>query len=79
MKPNQKILDLTVETEFTYNNLDTIDHDRGYYLQSIKTSPTRKTLDLRLEETCENITLINTTRDNSRGGIMLGSEVEVND
>ena len=79
MKPNQKILDLTVETEFTYNNLDTIDHTRGYHLQSLKTSPARKSLDLRLEETCENITLTNTTRDDFRGGIMLGSEVEVND
>ena len=38
-----------------------------------------KSLDLRLEEICENITLINTTRDNFKGGIMLGSEVEVND
>ena len=79
MKPNRKILDLRTETEFTYNNLNTIDHARGCYLQSIKTSPTRKSLDLRLEETCENIILTNTTRDNFRGGIMLGSEVEVND
>ena len=79
MKPNQKILDLTVETEFTYNNLDTIDHVRGYHLQSLKTSPARKSLDLRFEDICENITLTNTTRDNFRGGIMLGSEVEVND
>ena len=79
MKPNQKILDFTTETEFTYNNLDITDSTRGCHLQSIKTSPARKSLDLRLEETCENITLTNTTRDNFRGGIMLGSEVEVND
>ena len=77
--PNRKILDLTVETELIYDNLDTIDHVKGYHLQSLKTSPTRKSLDLRLEETCENITLTNTTRDDFRGGIMLGSEVEVND
>ena len=77
--PNRKILDLRTETEVTYNNLDTIDPVKGYHLQSIKTSPTRKSLDLRLEETCENITLTNTTRDDFRGGIMLGSEVEVND
>ena len=77
--PNQKILDLRTETEVTYNNLDTIDTVKGYHLQSLKTSPARKSLDLRLEETCENITLTNTTRDDFRGGIMLGSEVEVND
>lgn len=79
MKPNQKILDLTVETEFTCNNLDVTDEMKGRYLQSLKVSPSRKSLDLRLEETCENITLTNTTRDDFRGGIMLGSEVEVND
>ena len=77
--PNRKILDLRTETEFTYNNLDIINPIKGCHLQSLKTSPTRKSLDLRLEETCENITLTNTTRDNFRGGIMLGSEVEVND
>ena len=79
MKPNQKILDFTTETELTCNNLDTIDPVKGYHLQAIEASPSRKSLDLRLEETCENITLINTTRDNLKGGIMLGSEVEVND
>ena len=79
MKPNQKKLDFTTETEITYKNLDVTDETKGCCLQSLKASPSRKTLDLRLEETCENITLINTTRDNFRGGIMLGSEVEVND
>ena len=79
MQPNQKILDLRTETEVTCNNLDAIDNVIGYHLQSLKTSPTRKSLDLRLEETCENITLTNTTRDDFRGGIMLGSEGEVND
>ena len=77
--PNRKILDLTVETELIYDNLDIADSTRGCHLQAIEASPTRKTLDLRLEETSENRTLINTTRDNFRGGIMLGSEVEVND
>ena len=79
MQPNKKILDLRTETEVTCNNLDAIDPVKGYHLQAIEVSPTRKTLDLRLEETCENITLTNTTRDDFRGGIMLGSEVEVND
>ena len=77
--PNRKILDLRTETEIIYDNLDIADTTGGCLLQSIKTSPTRKSLDLRLEETCENITLTNTTRDDFRGGIMLGSEVEVND
>ena len=75
MKPNRKILDFTTETEITYKNLDITDETKGYYLQSLKVSPSRKSLDLRLEETCENITLTNTTRDDFRGGIMLGSEV----
>ena len=75
MTPNQKILDFTTETEITYKNLDVADEMNGRYLQSLKVSPSRKSLDLRLEETCENITLTNTTRDDFRGGIMLGSEV----
>ena len=79
MKPNQKILDFATETEITYENLDIADETKGCYLHNIIITPTRKTLDLRLEETCENITLTNTTRDDFKGGIMLGSEVEVND
>ena len=79
IKPNRKILDLRTETEITYKNLDVTDENKGCYLQSLKASPSRKTLDLRLEKTCENITLTNITRDNFRGGIMLGSEVDLND
>lgn len=73
--PTQHIIDFTTETEITYKNLDIANETKGCYLHNVEASPSRKILDLRLEETCENITLDKLIRDDTRGAIILWNEV----